>query len=208
MRLLGEVISSFLTQMTVVRILLSTDCTKRLYTSFFLMNYNNCLRTDMITYANNELCVVKRRGLDRRIKEMPIFSKDRLSGRRESARRKEDRQGFYQIDRYDCRILAPIVVIVAFSLLDAILTLYLIGRGAVELNPLMAYFLDHGPLAFIWAKHLLTCTSLVILLVHKNAFLYKTRFRAEILFRFFPLPFVLVVWWQIYLILVMNLHSL
>ncbi|MFV9689563.1 MAG: DUF5658 family protein [Desulfobacteria bacterium] len=162
----------------------------------------------MITYANNELCVAKRSRLDRRIKEMPIFSKDRLSGRRESARRKEDRQRFYQTDRYDCRILAPIVVIVAFSLLDAILTLYLIGRGAVELNPIMAYFLDHGPLAFIWAKHLLTCTSLVILLVHKNAFLCKTRFRAEILFRFFPVPFFLVVCWQIYLISVMNLHSL
>jgi hypothetical protein len=159
-----------------------------------------CIFT-MNSFADNSQNLIRRSGLDRRKGKMPIFSKYWLAGRRTAPRREEDRKRFYKIDRHSGRTLAAILIIIALSILDALLTLHLTYHGAREVNPIMAYFLNHGPLQFFGVKYLLTCASVIILLFYKNAYLFKTKVRAKILFIVFAIPFALVVQWEVYLIL-------
>ncbi|MBN1931121.1 MAG: hypothetical protein JW786_05880 [Desulfobacterales bacterium] len=143
----------------------------------------------------------RRSGVDRREKNATIFSRHRLMGKRTRPRREEDRQRSYRTDRHSSKTLVAILLIISLSILDAILTLYLISHGASEMNPIMNYFLDHGPLAFFGAKYLLTCAAAVLVLLNKNIFLFKTKMRVKILFALFLIPFILVIHWELYLIL-------
>ena len=146
----------------------------------------------------------RRCGSDRREGEISVLSKYRYTGKRKAVRRKEDRQGSYKVDRHSPKILVIILLIITFSILDAILTLYLIGKGATEINPIMHYFLEHGPLVFFLVKYFLTCASILIILVNANMILFKTRFRTKILLVLFVIPFAIVVHWEIFLILACN----
>jgi hypothetical protein len=103
--------------------------------------------------------------------------------------------------RHSGRMCAAIVSVILLSVVDAMLTLFLVSCGAREMNPVMAYFLDHGPLAFFWAKYLLTCIPLVFLLMHKGVRLFGSGVRAQALLSWMAVPFVLVVYWEIYLVL-------
>jgi len=62
-----------------------------------------------------------------------------------------------------------IMGIIFLSLLDALLTLYLIEEGSNELNPVMDYFLNKGPLIFTLAKYLLTSVAVVIFVILANS---------------------------------------
>ncbi len=115
-------------------------------------------------------------------------------------RREDERAGEYYADRYSARTLLLVLLILALSIADAFLTLYLIGHGAAEVNPVMAHFLEYGPAAFLAAKYVLTVSSILLLLIHKNMFLFRTRLRAKILFLVFLGIFLAVVLWEIYLI--------
>ncbi len=80
------------------------------------------------------------------------------------------------------------------------LTLYLISHGAAEINPVMNYFLQHGPVVFFLAKYALTASAALLLLVNKNLFIFRTRFQAKHLYTVFLILFILVIFWEIYLI--------
>jgi hypothetical protein len=69
------------------------------------------------------------------------------------------------------KTLAVILLIILLSITDAYLTLDLISRGAVELNPIMAYYLDHSALTFFGMKYLLTCASIIVILFIKELYL-------------------------------------
>lgn len=142
----------------------------------------------------------RRSGYDRRHRKLGILSKYWLTGKRAAVRREEDKQRAYRIDRHSSRTLAVILVIVMLSIIDAILTLHLIDRGATELNPVMDYYLGHSPLAFFWVKYMLTSAALIIVLTNKTAYLFNTRFQVKILFIVFLVPFVLVIQWELYLL--------
>ena len=142
----------------------------------------------------------RRCGEDRRKNKIPSFRLASLLGRRGIPRRQADRQGFFAIDVYGAKTLAMILVILSLSVMDALLTLYLIGKGAVEVNPVMAYFLDYGPFAFFGAKYLLTSVAVTLILVNSRAFIFGTKVRAKIFLPVFAVPFALVVKWQLYLI--------
>jgi hypothetical protein len=143
----------------------------------------------------------KRSGLDRRNAQRSSLCWTCLAGRRAAVRREEDRARSFQIDRHSKRTLAVILLIIALSILDAIFTLILTGRGASEINPIMAFLLDQGPIAFFSVKYLLTCVSILILLLNKNKYIFETRIRAKILLACSVIPFALVVNWELYLIL-------
>ena len=142
----------------------------------------------------------RRSGHDRRHRQLGILSKYWFTGRRAGGRREEDKQRAYRIDRHSSRTLAVILLIVILSVIDAILTLHLVDRGATELNPIMDYYLGHGPLAFFWVKYMLTSAALIIVLTNKTAYLFNTRFQVKILFVVFLVPFVLVIQWELYLL--------
>jgi hypothetical protein len=100
------------------------------------------------------------------------------------------------------KTLALILLIVLLSVTDAYLTLDLISRGAVELNPIMAYYLNHGDLAFFGMKYLLTCASIIVVLIIKDLYLFRTRVQGKILFAFHFIVLISVVQWELYLVLV------
>ncbi len=134
----------------------------------------------------------------------PRFSKYWLMGRRGSLRRDGDRHGRYGPDRHSHNTLLLILLIVSFSVLDAIFTLNLVSRGAAELNPVMDYYLNQGPLVFFVTKYLLTFASVLLILFYQNAYLFKTRFKVKILFLVFVISFALIVQWELYLMASTN----
>ena len=115
-------------------------------------------------------------------------------------RRGRDREWSYRIDRHSSVSFAVILVIILLGVLDAIFTLDLVSHGAVELNPVMAYYLNHSPLLFFSVKHFLTCASILLILVNENVYLFKTKVQAKILFILFLILLTLVIQWELYLI--------
>ena len=99
------------------------------------------------------------------------------------------------------KTLALILLIVLLSITDAYLTLDLINQGAVELNPIMAYYLNHGALVFFGMKYLLTCASIIVVLIIKDLYLFRTKVQGKILFVFHLVVLTSVVQWELYLIL-------
>lgn len=76
-----------------------------------------------------------------------------LNGIRESVHRIEDRNCIDVFDRYKPSLFIAIMIVLGLSLLDALLTMILLSQGATELNPVMRYFLSHGPQVFIFVKY-------------------------------------------------------
>jgi hypothetical protein len=79
--------------------------------------------------------------------------------------------------------------------------LVLIEKGSSELNPVMAYFLEHGPLPFIIAKYILTSFGVVALLFCKNVFLSPVNMYTRSLFSYVIFTFSAVILWQFFLLL-------
>jgi len=175
--------------------------------AFPVLHYSPAVSAEMyevlssMNSVSDKLPSVERRsGYDRRHRQLGILSKYWLTGRRAGGRRDEDKQRAHRIDRHSSKTLAVILLIVILSVIDAILTLHLVDRGATELNPVMNYYLGHGPLAFFWVKYMLTSAALIIILTNKTAYLFNTKFQVKILFIVFLVPFVLVIQWELYLL--------
>lgn len=108
----------------------------------------------------------ERREEDRR--EQPTKPWSRFFGplRRARGRRHSDRSGY--VDRYTRRDVALFLTVFLLNVGDAGMTLLWLDRGGREANPVMDFFLDIGPGAFLAQKTFVVGFWLVILLVHKN----------------------------------------
>jgi hypothetical protein len=107
-------------------------------------------------------------------------------------------------DAHSPKILIVILLIILLSITDAYLTLHLTSRGAVELNPIMAYYLNHSPLAFFGMKYLLTCASIIVILMIKDFYLFKTKVQGKVIFVFHLIVLTTVVQWELYLFLMCH----
>lgn len=152
--------------------------------------------------SSEEFYCDRRSGEDRRQNCQAQFKYFLINGRREVARREEDRTRSYFFDRYNQKMFAAITAILMLSIFDALLTLILIERGSSELNPVMAYFLQHGPLSFIVAKYTLTSFGVVILLIFKNVFIKKINMHTHALFGCVIFVFSGVIVWELFLLFV------
>ncbi len=123
-----------------------------------------------------------------------------FGGRRETLRRYEDRQNFFYVDRYRQSLFGVIVLILFLSVIDAILTLFLINHGAIEINPIMAFYLEVGPYTFLFVKYALTSVGLFVLVIFRNVFLKPIKIHVGSFIYFILLAFLGVVSWQIFLI--------
>jgi len=156
---------------------------------------------DSLPSASCERPQQERRGLrERRHDHKSRFKYFLVNGRRESARRREDTTSYFFFDRYNQRIFVVITAILMLSIFDALLTLILIERGSSELNPVMAYFLEYGPLPFIIAKYLLTSFGVCMLLIFKNVFISKISMYTHSLFTCVIFIFSTVIVWELWLI--------
>ena len=142
----------------------------------------------------------KRSGVDRRRKNHFNMRSLLFGGKRENIRRYEDRQRAFLLDQYHQSLFGVIVFILFLSVVDAILTLFLINHGAIEVNPIMAFYLDFGPYTFLSVKYGLTSVGLLILLVFKNIFLRSMRVETGTFLYVILAAFLGVVSWQIFLI--------
>jgi hypothetical protein len=142
----------------------------------------------------------KRRGIDRRTNNKARLKYLLFNGRRERFRRDEDKGKAFIFDRYNQKLFFAITAILILSILDAVLTLVVIQRGASELNPVMAYFLEHGTPTFIVAKYVLTSIGVLILLIFKNVFLTKLKIYTHSLFPCVIFVFIIVIAWELFII--------
>jgi hypothetical protein len=149
----------------------------------------------------------KRYGVDRRKRTIPSFRFLVFGGRRKQVRREEDMNGIVVMDSYSQSLFVVIISILCLSLIDAMMTLHLIGQGAKEINPIMAYFLDKGTVVFITAKYILTSGAVVIILLIKNTYLPRTRIRSKKLFIFAIISFSLVIIWEILLVFMLMART-
>lgn len=145
-------------------------------------------------------CSEKRRGIDRRTNNRTRLKYLLFNGRRQRIRREEDKGKAYFFDRYSPKFLLAITIILMLSILDALLTLIVIEKGATELNPVMAHFLEYGTLSFVVAKYILTSVGVLILLVFNNVFLTRIRIYTHSLFPCVIFVFMAVIAWEIFLI--------
>ena len=142
----------------------------------------------------------RRAGTDRRKSARLKLRSWYRGGTREIIRRRAERNTIFLADRYSQSVFTAILLILLFSVLDAFLTLFLIGHDATELNPIMAYYIDVGPYAFFFVKYLLTSVAVVILLLCQHAFLRTMRMYAHSLFYVIVAAFMSVVAWELFLI--------
>lgn len=141
----------------------------------------------------------RRSGQDRRDRQEPLLKRLFFKGVRESVRRAEDRKRIVALDRYDPSLRIPSMLVLILSLVDAALTLTLIARGARELNPVMRYYLSHGPEVFLFVKYGLTAASVLIIVLIYESLASRYRLRSTIL-PVFAVVFGGVVLWEIYLL--------
>jgi hypothetical protein len=142
----------------------------------------------------------KRSGKDRRTHQFPKWRYLLFSGRRANARRKEDIHRTFYFDRYSSNLFAAIIAILMLSVLDALLTLYLIDNGSTELNPVMSYFIEYGPFVFMGAKYFLTCTGVIILLLFRNVLRKRSITHTQHIFSYIIVAFSTVIAWELFLI--------
>jgi hypothetical protein len=64
------------------------------------------------------------------------------------------------------RVTALCVGILLLNLVDAVATLRHLEHGAEELNPIMGWALDTGPLGFLVVKHLLASLGVIGIALH------------------------------------------
>ncbi len=118
--------------------------------------------------------VERRSGVDRRNRSHWQRAVLAASGQRRYARRAEDRANYY-VDRYDRRWGYVTITILVLCCFDAIFTLNLIQQGiAVEANPIMDHLIEKNLTTFFIIKYLLTAVGLLVLLTHKNFYLFRT----------------------------------
>ena len=108
----------------------------------------------------------ERRIGDRRDRPTRAFAGMRGPFRRRRGRRETDEGGY--VDVYSRREVALILAVFLMNVCDAFLTMLWLERGGREANPVMEFFLDIGPGAFLLQKCFIVGIWLVILLVHKN----------------------------------------
>ena len=142
----------------------------------------------------------KRAHKDRRTKATSPLSLHSLFGSRKKVRRQADRSIHYYIDRYSLRAILTVNVTLILSVADAFLTLRLVSLGAKEINPVMDFFLEYGPLTFLFVKYVLTGISVIWLLIYKNYCLFGKVSVKNILIAI-PIIYALVVIYELFLIL-------
>ena len=142
----------------------------------------------------------RRTGKDRRSYNVPEIKSLFFRGRRKTIRRQDDRYKPFSFDQYSPALLAPIILILLLSIIDAFLTLFLVDCGAREINPIMAYFLKFGPFTFMSVKYFLTCYSAVVFLIFHNVYFRKLKIYFRSLFSFAIAMFVIVIGWELFLV--------
>lgn len=142
----------------------------------------------------------RRSGKDRRKQGPGNYRWLFKSGQRRQLRRQADRRELHLLDSYPPELFHIIVMTLLLSFADALLTLYLIDHGAVELNPVMAYYLKHGSNTFFAVKYMLTAVAVTFVVLLNYFFVRMLRVNLGQMLKVFAGCFAMVVVWELYLV--------
>ena len=135
----------------------------------------------------------KRSGTDRRKQDGINVRLLMGDGNRRVIRRQEDQGRIFFVDQYSPVLFVTIVAILFLCVIDALLTLFLLNRGANEINPLMAYLMNIGPYAFFIPKYAMTVFATFSLLLFRGVIIHSLLYLLAWIY-------VAVVAWQLYLV--------
>ena len=150
---------------------------------------------------------------DRRSTPTPAISRYTFfGGRRKALRRNYDVSKYFFVDQHGTWLFAAFMMLLLLSILDAYLTVVLIDKGrAIEINPVMAFYLEHGIVTFTITKFLMTAMFITIFCLFQNYYVrsyclverayknvYITRMSLPLVIKFY----LLVVIYEFYLFLV------
>ena len=153
----------------------------------------------MAKYPKDMFHFDRRSGKDRRSNKIPGIKSLFIYGRRKKIRRQDDKYKISYFDQYSSALFVAIISILFLNIIDALLTLFLIDRGATEINPIMAYFLNFCPLTFMSVKYFFISYSVVVLLIFNNVFLGEIQIFTRSLFSYAIGMFMIVIGWQLFL---------
>ncbi len=107
---------------------------------------------------------------DRRNHSTPFLSvQSNFGGRRRTIRREEDKRKHIFLDNYGLQLFITLLLLLLLSITDAYLTLTLVTAcNATELNPVMAFYLEHGSITFFLGKLLFTSVAVFIFCVFNH----------------------------------------
>ncbi len=107
----------------------------------------------------------RREKSDRRLTPTSVWDAVFFVGGRRHARRAPDRGRVLVVDRFSVATFVPIMLVLAFTLVDGLLTLELIEAGYHEANPVMYVLLTKGPVHFLMGKYVLAAAGLPVLVL-------------------------------------------
>jgi len=135
--------------------------------------------------------------LDRRVQDRraltwrPLLARG-FAPRRRGGRRASDHD--VPVDFHDRRLLVPVLLMLALSVVDGFLTVTLMKDGATEANPLLAFVLDEHPQLFAAVKMVLTGGGVVLLVALARARVFKVVRVSFFLYGLVAAYFVLVAY--------------
>ncbi len=141
----------------------------------------------------------RRSGIERRKSNSAYVRSLIYGGSRRLIRRQEDRDRLFLVDQYSPKLFIAIVTILFLCVMDALLTLFLIGHGAYEMNPIFAYTLDVNPYTSIFLKYASTAVVAICLLLFRSVVFKKFNISTHSLLYFIAGLYLIVVAWELYL---------
>ncbi len=98
-----------------------------------------------------------------------MLSRYTFFGRRQGNRRTDDPTISYYVDRFENRTVLAMMLVIALSGLDGVLTLWHLHAGGEELNPVMKLVIEIlGGTYFLAIKYTITALGMLFLVLHKN----------------------------------------
>ena len=140
-----------------------------------------------------------RNGKDRRKRKIPPLKYLLFGGQRKRIRRKEDEDKLIILDTHGPWIFGLTVIILVLSIIDGLLTLNLIGRGAQEINPVMSNLIDINPYIYFFVKCFLTIVAVILLILLKNYRSKIFRVRVSNLLPLIAVFFIIIIFYQLHL---------
>ena len=162
-----------------------------------LSYFRDCITTGCITMTFD---YERRTEKDRRTKSGFSLRSLFLGGSRKKIRRQGDKKRIFYLDHYSPGLFFIIVSILFLCAIDALLTLFLLARGAYEINPLMAYALKFGPYAFFSFKYLLTILPVIFLLIFRNVVIRMLKISTRTVLYFMAIFYLVVVAYELYMV--------
>jgi hypothetical protein len=138
-------------------------------TSDSLADYSD---THVIDQSATQIATPQGPRTDRRKPSLRSFIYGAFNPRRRKFRREEDANHTF-LDWHPRHLLIIATLVMVLSVIDGMFTVYLIGAGLQELNPVLAPLVHGDPVAFALIKIAFTAIGVVTLVITAHARLWR-----------------------------------